>query len=82
MQNIIKNYAKNMTRDDIVKFVKNNGFKVTDNEIDIIYEHIKKYYNVFFNDPFGYTKLLKGKISDENYYQILTLLDSYKQFLK
>ncbi len=82
MKNIIKNYARNIRREDIVNFVNNNGFNVSDKEIDVIYEHIQKYHDVFFDDPFGYVKVLKGKISDQNYYQILVLLDRYKNFLK
>lgn len=82
MKNIIKNYARNIRREDIVNFVNNNGFNVSDKEIDVIYEHIQKYHDVFFDDPLGYVKVLKGKISDQNYYQILVLLDRYKNFLK
>ena len=82
MRGIILNYAKKMTRDDLVRFVNNNGFKATDEEIDIIYEHIKKYYNVFLDDPVNYIKILKGKISDDNYYNILMLFDQYKCYLK
>ncbi len=82
MQRIfLKNYAKNMTKDDMYRYIKKNNIQATDEEIDIVYKHIKKYYNVFFDDPIKYIKMLKGKISDDNYYQILMLFDKYKGFL-
>ena len=67
---------------EFIMELNNNGFNVSDKEIDVIYEHIQKYHDVFFDDPLGYVKVLKGKISDQNYYQILVLLDRYKNFLK
>ena len=77
----LKNYAKNMTKEDIYKFINKNNFSVTDEEVDIIYNHIKKYYNVIFDNPIKYIKMLKGKISNDNYYQMLMLFDEYKGFL-
>lgn len=79
---MLKAYAKNMKREDIVNFIKNKGISASDQEIDIVFNHIKKYYEVFFDNPVHYIKMLKGKISDNNYYQILMLFDQYKGFLK
>jgi len=78
MQNMIKNFVKNMKRDDVVNFIRKKNIVATDEEIDIVYEHMKKYYNVFFDNPIYYIKLLKGKISDDNYYKILMAFDEYK----
>lgn len=78
----IKNYAKNMTKDDIYRFINKNGISATDEEIDIVYKHIKTYYRDFFDNPVYYIKMLKGKISDENYYNVLMLFDQYKGFIK
>ncbi|MGM9878601.1 MAG: hypothetical protein ACI31R_01035 [Bacilli bacterium] len=75
------NYAKNMTKDDIYSFIKKNGISATEKEIDIVFKHIKRYYRVFFDNPIYYIKMLKGKISDENYYKILMLFDEYKNYL-
>ncbi len=79
---MLKAYAKNMKREDIVNFIKNKGISASGQEIDIVFNHIKKYYEVFFDNPVHYIKMLKGKISDDNYYQILMLFDQYKGFLK
>ena len=80
-RNLIMNYAKNLTKEDIYSFVKTNNIEVSKKDIDTIYNHIKTYYQVFFDDPIKYIKMLKGKISDDIYYQILMVYDKYKSYL-
>ena len=80
-RNLIMNYAKNLTKEDIDSFVKTNNIEVSEKDIDTIYNHIKTYYQVFFDDPIKYIKMLKGKISDDIYYQILMVYDKYKSYL-
>ena len=79
---LITNYAKNLTIKDLDSYIKNNNIKISEQDKQIIYEHIKKYYNVFFNNPVKYIKLLKGKIDEEIYYDILVLYDKYKNLLE
>ena len=80
-KSLIKSYVKNMSKEDIYNFIDKNGYDATNNEVDIIYDYIKKYYNVFFDNPIYYIKKLQGKISDNNYYLILELFDKYKNFI-
>ena len=80
-RNLIMNYAKNLTKEDIDSLVKTNNIEVSKKDIDIIYNHIKTYYQLFFDDPIKYIKMLKGKISDDIYYQILMVYDKYKSYL-
>ena len=80
-KNFIINYAKNLTKVDIQSFVKKNNIEVSDDDIDTIYNYIKKYYNVFLDDPIKYIKMLKNSINDDIYYQILMLYDKYKHLL-
>ena len=80
-KNWIINYARNMTKEDMYKYIKTNNIDIKDQDVDTIYEHIKKYYNVFFDDPIKYIKMLKDKIEDDIYYEILTLYDNYKNYI-
>ena len=80
-KSFIINYAKNLTKNDIDSFVKNNNIEISEKDKTIIYNHIKTYYKVFFNDPIKYIKMLKGKIEDDIYYQILMIYDKYKNYL-
>ena len=80
-KNLIINYARNITKEDIENFVKSNNIKVSKKDINTIYEYIKKYYLNFFDNPIGYIKMLKGKIENDVYYEILTMYDNYKKYL-
>ncbi len=77
-RSFIINYAKNLTKEDVYNFVKSNNINISNEDIDTIYKHIKKDYNVFFDDPIKYIKMLKGNINDDIYYQILMIYDKYK----
>ncbi len=80
-KSFIINYAKNLTKSDIQNFVKNNNIEISNEDIDTIYTHIKRYYNTFFDDPIKYIKMLKNSVSDDVYYQILMVYDKYKNVL-
>ena len=80
-KNLIINYAKNMTMKDVNNFIKKNKIKISDQDKNIVFNHVKKYYNVCFDDPIKYIKMLKGKIDDEIYYNILMIYDKYKNLL-
>ncbi len=80
-KNLIKNYVKNMSKEDIYNYIDKNGYDATNKEVDIIYNHIKTYYNELLETPLPYIKMLKNKISDDNYYLILELYNKYKNFI-
>ena len=77
-KSLIINYVKNMTMNDVDNFIKKNNIDITEEDKLTIFNHIKKYYNEFFSDPIKYIKMLKGKIDDDIYYNILMLYDKYK----
>ena len=80
-KSFIINYAKNITKKDIINFINKNNFNVSTKDVDIIYDYIKKYYLVFFDNPIKYIKKLKDQVEDDTYYLILMLFDKYKQYL-
>ena len=79
---LVINYAKNLTIKDLDNYIKNNNIDITKQDKQTIYKHIKKYYNVFFDNPIKYIKMLKGRIDEEIYYNILMLYDKYKKLLE
>jgi len=80
-KNLIINYAKNMTMEDVNNYIKNNKINVSEKDKLTIYNHIKEYYSVFFDDPLKYIQMLKSNISDNTYYNILKIYDKYKDKL-
>lgn len=80
-KNLIINYLKNMTIEDSNNFIKNNNINIKEEDKITIFNHIKKYYTKFLDDPVKYIKMLKGSIDDDVYYNILMLYDNYKNLL-
>ncbi len=79
MINIIKKYVNILTTKDIYEFGRKNNIFLTDNEVSIIYEVIKKdYETLLYNDEkvFNY---LEGKISSENLNKIKIIFYEYKK---
>lgn len=70
-----------MSKEDIYSYIDKNGYDATNNEVEIIYNHIKKHNTNILNNPIYYIKMLKGKISNDNYYLILELYNKYKNFI-
>ena len=80
-KNLIINYVKNMTIEDANNFIEKNNIAISNKDKDTIFNYIKKNYNTFFDNPIKHIKMLKGKVQDDIYYNILTLYDKYKDKL-
>ena len=70
-----------MKKNDLEKYVKKNYIKASDKDINTVYEYMKKYCNVFFDNPIFYISKLKDNISNETYDLILSLYEEYKKYL-
>lgn len=77
----LKNYAKNLTKEDIYNYINKNNINVKDDDVEVIYKHIKNNYNRLFDNPLYYIRMLKNQVCDETYYLILELFTKYKNFL-
>lgn len=80
-KNLIINYVKNMDFEDMEKYINENNIAISEEDKKTIYTHIKNYYDVFFDDPIKYIKMLKDKINEDTYYNILMVYDKYKDVL-
>lgn len=68
---LIKKYVERLTKDDIVKFSVKEGITLTDNEVDIIYEYIKKDWRTFYyGNPIEKLNELKILLSPEAYKRV------------
>ncbi len=80
---MINNYIKRLTKSDIIKLASANNIYLNNEEIDILYYHIKNNnqvllygdYKLIFND-------LKTTLSHDNYHKILNLYTHYKELYK
>ncbi len=78
-ESIIKNYVSNMTIDDVRKYASIQNINATDEEMQIVYEFIKKYYDRIYKEDWAFIeKTLKPKISPSLYSRLLLLLNEAK----
>lgn len=82
MHNLIKIYVNKLSIDDIKEFASKNQIKLSDSELIIIYNTLKKDIELIINDSDVVFKSLKKKISEENYMKIYALFSDYKKKYK
>lgn len=81
-KNIIKKYADNITKEDILKFVQSENVSINNNELNTIYYIIKNkqdeilngdFYNLIDNYKQDFNPLLFNKIIEK--------YEKYKKFI-
>lgn len=77
---LLRNYVNKLTLDDVKKYASYQNIIATDEELQLIYKFIKKYYyKVFSNDDLDFIeKNLKNKISPDLYQKLLSLYKEQK----
>ena len=80
-KSVIKRYAANVTKNDIVSFAYKENVMVSDAEVDIIFKAIHFDIDVLLEDPIAYLEDYKGKLSDEVYSKLLEFYSKYKKFI-
>ena len=77
----LKSYIQKLKKEDIIKYIENNNYNVSDNEIEIIYFYIKNYWQEFFDNKEEIWKKLKNDVSNNTYIEIVKLYQKYKKFI-
>ncbi len=80
-KNIIKKYASNLTKNDILSFAYKENITLSDTEVDIIFKAIHFDIDVLLDNPMHYLDDVKGKLSDEVYSKLLEFYEKYKKFI-
>ena len=79
-QVFIINYIKKMQKHDIYKIAYNKGIILSDDEVNIIFDYIKKNYRHFFNGSINYDDIkndAKKFLSSDNYKKFLSFYNQY-----
>lgn len=77
---LIREYVNRLTLADINQFALTQGVSLTEEEQNIIYTYIKKYYYTFiYGNPRTYLDELKSKVSPFTYSKIETLYSQFKE---
>lgn len=80
-KDLIKNYVEKLKKEDVIKFIENNNYVVSDKEIDIIYFYIKNYCDYFLEDNKDIWAKLKKDVSEPVFIEIRKLFNKYKKYI-
>ncbi len=81
-KNIIYEYIKRIKKEDIFNYGIKENIKLTNEEIDTIYDYITNRYDDIINNPLSVLLEVKNKLRKETYNRLLVLYDKYKLLLK
>jgi len=76
---LVSEYVKRLTKEDIIKFSTSQGIILDNNELDTIYNYIKKHYKTFiYGNPRPILDELKTKVKPMTYNKIENLYSQFK----
>ena len=81
-KNLIINYIKKMTKEDIQKYISKENIQHTKEEIDLIYNSIKNDYNEILDNFHKYIQKVKDKLNPNLYNKIIEKYNQYKKFIE
>ncbi len=80
-KSLLKNYIEKLKKEDIIKYINNNNYQVTDKEIDTIYFYIKNYWeDIFDNKPEIWNKIKKD-VTLPTFIQLQNLYQKYQKYI-
>ena len=80
---LISEYVKRLTKDDIIKFSLNQGVNLDEQELDIIYNHLKNDYKTFiYGNPRPILDQIKKEVKPITYNKIENLYQQFKDYLQ
>lgn len=79
---LLERYINKITRNDIYNYLKKEGIDISNQELNILYTHLKKDYKVFISNPNYILNNLKEELSNDNYIKLLELYNKYKYLLE
>ena len=83
VEKMIENYVYNMSKQDIIIFANKHDITLSSNEVNIIYDTIKKFWkDIVFNDHNLILNSIVDKINTTTYKKLEKLVIFYKEKYK
>lgn len=82
MNNLLRNYINTLTTDKLNELLIKNEIKLSNNELLILLDLIKNNFDDILVNDTKYLKIIREKISTENYNKIESLFNYYKNRYK
>lgn len=81
MEKMINSYVNKLSKNDIIKFADKNNIKLTNEEVDIIFNTIKKDWRDLLHNPNQVFAKIKNKVSPNTYNKIIYFYNLYSKKL-
>ena len=78
---MLERYIKLLKKEHIIKYARNLGYELTNNEVNFIYDKIKNNYQELINDPSNIFKEAKTILRSNIYNEVINLYQTYKKKL-
>jgi len=77
---LISEYVKRLTKEDVYRFAYNQGIELEENELDVLFNCIKKNYKtIIYGNPRSILDDIKTKVKPLTYNKIEILYKEFKQ---
>ena len=81
-KNVIKKYADNITKEDILKFAESENVSISNNELNVIYYIIKNKQDEILNEDFyEFISNYKLDFNPILFNKIIEKYEKYKKFI-
>jgi Protein of unknown function (DUF2624). len=80
-EKIINSYVNKLTKDDIISLSNKNNVPLSNDEVDIIFEIIKRDWRDILYNPDTALSNIKGKVSTNTYQSIIHFYNLYSDKL-
>lgn len=77
-ERFILEYAKKVTREDIINFGYSQGINLTDSEVNVIEYYIKNDMRRILNNPEEIFMEVRDKLGNKTYQKMVELYNKYK----
>lgn len=81
MEKMINSYVNKLTTNDIINFASKNNIKLTDEEVNIIFNTIKKDWRALLYNPNQVFADIRNKVSPTTYNKIIYFYNLYSKKL-
>lgn len=79
---LLQSYIERLSKEDINSFAKTQGITLENDELEIIYDYLKKYWRTFYyGNPKQLLEELKEKLSNDTFCKIESLYMQAKEKL-
>lgn len=76
-EKFIKSYVKQLTKQDIIKYAEKNNIKLSNNELDLIYNVTKTEIDTILSNPEHVLNKIKYQLSPQTYNKLYELYTIY-----